>query len=73
MNLAKLQDTKSVYTAYTIYIEYRSYTLYLSNENSMSKTFKTSLIMESATIKYLRINIMKDMQDLYTLKTTKHC
>ena len=58
MNLAKLQDTKSIH---------RNHFLYSNNEKS-EREIKESIPFTIATkrIKYLGINLPKEMKELYT-------
>lgn len=49
------------YTKSVVFVKY-------SNEKSESEIFKILF-----TIKYLGLNLTKDVQDMYTLTNTKHC
>ena len=60
MNSVKLQDTKLIY---------RNLFLYTNNEPSERKIRKTiPLIIATKRIKYLEINLTKELRDLYTEK-----
>ena len=60
MNSVKFQDTKSIYRKSVAF-------LYTNNELSERKNKKTiPFIIASKRIKYLGINLTKEVKDLYT-------
>ena len=59
MNSAKLQDTRSIYKKSVIF-------LYTCNEQSKNEVKKTiPFTIAPKIMKYLGINLIKEMQDLY--------